>query len=129
VIINEPEIAASAIKKVSKLWGTEYWIVNEPLYCMKYLKVIPGYQCSIHMHKKKSETFIGLSGDVLVNFHNDKGIIEKVFSLGPGETVNVVAKTFHSFQSHNVSWFAEVSTHHDDEDVVRLQESRKLETQ
>lgn len=127
MIINEPEIAATAINTVKKLWGVEYWILNEKLYCMKYLKVIPGYQCSIHAHKKKSETFIGLSGNLLLYFHNNKGIMENAIALGPGQTANVPAGTFHSFAANNVSWFCEVSTHHDDADVIRLQESRKLE--
>lgn len=127
MIVNEPEIARSAINTVKKLWGVEYWIVNGPLYCMKFLKVNPGFQCSIHAHKKKDETFWGVSGDLVVNFHNAKGITERVFSLGPGEAVGVEPKHFHSFQAHNVTWVVEVSTHHDDDDVIRLQESRRLE--
>lgn len=127
MIINEPEESARALKVVKKLWGTELWIVNEKLYCLKYLKLIPGYQCSIHAHKKKSETFIGIAGNVMIAFHDATGRTEKVVGLGPGDTVNMPAKQYHSFQANNVSWFAEVSTHHDDADVIRLQESRKLE--
>ena len=128
MIINEPEIAASAIKTVKKLWGTEYWIVNTKLYCLKFLKVIPGFQSSIHAHAKKDETFIGMSGDLQLNLH-DAITVERlgVIAIGPMNCYRISPITFHSFQAHNVTWAMEVSTYHDDKDVIRLQESRKLE--
>lgn len=128
MIINEPEIAASAIKTVKKLWGVEYWILNTELYCLKYLKVIPGYQCSIHAHKKKDETFVGLSGSLLLTIHDKESLKPTMgMSIEPGMKYRIQPKQFHSFQANNVSWIAEVSTHHDDADVIRLQESRKLD--
>ena len=127
MIINEPEIAASSFKTVKKLWGVEYWIVNTKLYCLKFLKVIPGFQSSIHAHIKKDETFIGMMGDLQLNFHNAEGEVVFHAPVAPGISYRLVPETFHSFQAHNVTWVMEVSTHHDDADVIRLQESRKLE--
>lgn len=128
MIVNEPEIGAYAIKVVPKLWGVEYWVVNEPHYCLKFLKVIPGFQSSIHAHKKKSETFIGISGSVALDFHDPANKQRSGgVAIGPGDQFHISPTRFHSFQANNVSWIMEVSTHHDDKDVVRIQESRKLE--
>ena len=127
MIINEPEIAASAIKTVGKLWGVEYWIVNTELYCLKYLKVIPGYQSSIHAHERKDETFVGVSGTLLLNYHDGKKEVEYTLGVSPGARIRIYPEQFHSFQAVNETWIMEVSTHHDDRDVIRLQNSRKLE--
>ena len=126
MIINEPEIAASALKVVPKLWGVEYWMVNNELYCMKYLKVNPGYQCSVHCHKKKDETFLGVSGSVQIDIHDANLFRIGGLSIGPGDWYRIAPRKFHSFHSNNVAWVQEISTHHDDADVVRIQESRKL---
>jgi D-lyxose ketol-isomerase len=126
-IINEGELGFYAEKIVPKLWGVEYWIVNTEKYCLKFLKIIPGVQCSIHCHQKKDETFVGVSGYVILSFHNS---VTKEQTggegIGPGDTFQILPGQYHSFYANNVSWVMEVSTHHDDEDVVRIQESRKL---
>ena len=127
MIINEPEIAASAIKTVGKLWGVEYWIVNTELYCLKFLKVIPGYQSSIHAHERKDETFVGVSGTLRVLIHKRNLDVADERAIQPGVTYRIHPAMFHSFQAVNEAWIMEVSTHHDDRDVIRLQDSRKLE--
>ena len=127
MIINEPEIAASALKVVTKTWGTEFWIVNCDKYCLKYLKINPGFQSSVHAHAKKDETFVGLSGTLRLNVHFANAQVHTVHAIHPGQTYRIPPETFHSFQAFNVSWVMEVSTHHDDRDVVRLTESRRLE--
>lgn len=127
MIINEPEIAASAIKTVKKVWGVEYWIVNTELYAMKYLKVFPGYQCSIHAHAAKDETFVGISGTLRLLIHKRDMETAREHAIHPGVTYRVRPETFHSFQAYNETWVMEISTHADDADVIRLQESRKVE--
>lgn len=126
MIVNEPEIASHAMLVVPKLWGTEFHIVNNDLYCMKYLKILPGYQCSVHFHKKKDETFVGISGTLALNLHDKDGKMIRTVSIEPGKTFRLVPKLVHSFQAINVTWVQEISTHHDDRDVFRLAESRKL---
>jgi D-lyxose ketol-isomerase len=129
MVINEPELAASALKVVSKLWGTEFWITNTELYCLKFLKITPGFQCSIHAHSIKDETFIGCSGTLQLNIHRHDGGIHAVHNIQPGKQYRIRPAVFHSFQATNVAWVMEVSTLHSDEDVIRLQESRKFEAQ
>ena len=126
LIINEGELAFYAEKVVPKLWGTEFWVVNTDKYCLKFLKINPGVQCSIHCHKEKDETFVGVSGYVLLTLHNETKEQTGGEGIGPGDSYKIEPGQFHSFYANNVSWIMEVSTHHDDADVVRIQESRKL---
>lgn len=126
MFINEPEIAGFADKTVLKTWGVEYHIVNNERYCLKFLKVNPGFQCSIHAHHKKDETFIGLIGTLQLFLHDPNGDVSQVVGIYPGKTWRISPKQFHSFRAYHVSWIMEVSTHHSDSDVVRLQESKKV---
>lgn len=125
-IINEPELAHAAKQVIKKVWGTEFVIVNEELYCCKLLKLTPGFQCSIHAHGEKDETFIGVQGNVVLHIHNPDKSILKSYPITPGTKRHIFPQTFHSFEANNVAWIMEVSTNHDDADVVRLQESRNL---
>ena len=126
MIVNEPEIAAHALAVVEKLWGKEFVIVNTELYCYKLLKVNPGYVCSIHCHKKKDETFFGIMGTLRLNIHRADGSVQDVHAIHPGQRYRILPKVWHSFQAVNTSWVAEISTHHDDKDVMRKEESRRL---
>ena len=133
MIINEPEIAAAAQKVVKKLWGTEFWMTNNDLYCLKFLKVNPGFQSSIHAHAIKDETFLGWSGTAQLNLYDSRGNplldnrnLPLVIAIHPGVQHRLVPEQFHSFQAVNEAWVLEISTRHSDKDVIRLQESRKL---
>ena len=125
-VINEPEIGAHAKKIVRKVWGTEFWIINNDRYCMKVLKINPGFQCSIHRHEQKDETFIGLQGTLRLDIHDEKGKIAQTHGIDSGKRVRIRPGVYHSFQATNLTWVMEVSTPHSDEDVTRIQESRKI---
>lgn len=110
------------IKVVEKVWGRELWLVNEPHYCAKLLEINYGYQCSLHFHPVKNETFIVLRGKVNV----EVGYVECLMQRG--QTQLVPAKTPHRFGTSSAfgAVILEISTHHDDSDVVRIEESRKI---
>jgi mannose-6-phosphate isomerase-like protein (cupin superfamily) len=127
LIPNESEIAARAIKVVPKLWGVEYWLVNTPKYCWKLLKINPGYVSSVHSHAKKNETFYGVMGTVRLDIHDTMTETFAPIIISPGYQFEIRRGTMHSFRSVNTAWISEISTHHDDNDVIRLQPSRKLE--
>ena len=127
MIPNEGSLAAHAIKTVKKVWGVEFWMVNTELYCMKFLKIQPGFQSSIHAHALKDETFIGMMGTTQLNIHAGNGDVIDVHAIHPGEQYRLRPEVWHSFQAVNVSWIMEISTTHSDRDVVRLQESRRLD--
>ncbi len=108
-------------KVVRKLWGWEFWILNEPEYCAKILKIMPGFQCSLHYHNIKKETFAVIHGIVKLEVPN------ATIQLGSGDHYTLDPGRAHRFSSGpDGATILEVSTHHDDADVVRLEESRAI---
>lgn len=117
----------SKFKTVSKLWGTEVWLVNNETYCGKILHINSGWQCSLHMHPKKRETFIVLDGGVGLEVKYTTG--ELVLNhLVPGDSYTLEPGTYHRFHSYTdePAVILEISSTHSDTDVVRLEESRSL---
>ena len=108
---------------VRKVWGIESWYVNNELYCGKMLWVYPRYQCSLHRHLVKDETFyIHEGGPITLE------IGEEIRVLALGDSVRIPPGTWHRFANHEYghALIMEVSTHHDDADVERKEESRKI---
>lgn len=108
-------------KLVDKLWGSEEWIVNSPLYCGKILTLRPGFQSSLHYHPVKTETFYVDRGRVLLELGDD------TFRLQEGNSITILPTIPHRF--HTTSTYARVfefSTEHSDTDVVRIEESRRI---
>ena len=113
------------IKRVKKVWGVEYWLVNEPEYCAKILEINPGYRCSLHYHPNKKETFTVMTGRVLLEQKDIRGIPFEELLL-PNDSRTIWPKTPHRFSSEHGAEILEVSTHHDDSDVVRITESGRI---
>jgi mannose-6-phosphate isomerase-like protein (cupin superfamily) len=109
---------------VTKAWGREEVICNEPEYCAKWLHIAAGKKCSLHYHPRKKETFTVQSGEVCLE-HN--GITEDL-KIGDQRTRTIQAGFAHRFSSRDGALLLEVSTHHDDSDVVRIEPSRDLKT-
>jgi mannose-6-phosphate isomerase-like protein (cupin superfamily) len=104
-----------------KFWGTEEWIVNTDQYCGKRFELQQGYQCSLHMHNIKDETFYVESGRVKMELGLDTLI------LGPGDNVRIKPGMWHRFTGLMPSIIFEFSTHHDELDVVRKEESKRVD--
>jgi len=105
------------MKEVTKIWGKEVWIVNDE-YCGKFLYVKRGAWCSCHKHPIKKETFKVVEGTIELHLENEK------FHLDSDSLpVTIEPDTFHRFCGVTDAIILEISTHHDDEDVVRLEES------
>ena len=110
-------------KIVNKRWGTETWIVNDDNanYCVKRMVVYDGYQSSLHFHDIKDETFYVLSGTLMLNIN---GVM---YRMEENDFRRIKPGSLHRFHSTGgPATFLECSTFHDDDDVVRLEESRKL---
>ena len=137
------------IHHVKKIWGSEDWLINNEKYCAKFLNLNQGYECSVHYHMKKDETFYVLAGEVelyLFNlreiccanlpiprhdwFINNKiQILQNMKSiiLKAGDQYRLSPFTAHKFRA--VTFCAkilEVSTTHYEDDSYRLTESQKL---
>jgi mannose-6-phosphate isomerase-like protein (cupin superfamily) len=113
---------------VAKLWGFEEWLVNNDKYCAKLLWILPGFQCSLHYHPVKCETFIAMDGLVHVEYHIDGKLMETILVGHRKDTLTIPPNTPHRFYSMggNGALLLEVSTTHSDEDVVRLEPSMEM---
>ncbi len=119
-------LMSNVINVVPKVWGTEHWVVNTDKYCFKLLTINPGFQCSLHYHKKKDETFIVYEGEILLEQRDSRGFPYEEL-LEAGMQRHIEPKTPHRFQARNtVAIVFEISTYHDDADVVRIEESKKI---
>jgi mannose-6-phosphate isomerase-like protein (cupin superfamily) len=111
------------------------------------LHLSPNYQCSLHYHERKHETFTAIEGTVWVEYYPDydasvtlntprgKKVREErgqgVVTILRGwayDTLVVPTGMPHRFWTTDPEGavLAEFSTPHRDSDVVRLQESRPL---
>jgi D-lyxose ketol-isomerase len=133
--VHVPALWAMKHPFVKKIWGSETWLENNDKYCAKILHLQSGYQCSLHYHNVKDETFIVLEGGVFLETYPvpeayvNEGIGHcKIWTLYEGDKHRLKPKTPHRFWP--TCWkgaiILEVSTKHDDADVVRLEESKKI---
>ena len=112
---------------IQKVWGREEIVVNTDLYCSKFLILEEGFQCSLHHHKDKDETFYLMSGKVELEIDNGNGLEIKI--MEPGMSVRVVPGTYHRFKGLENSVILETSTHDDPKDSYRVngEESRRCD--
>jgi len=105
-----------------KVWGKEDWIVNneEQSYCGKRLLLNKGYQCSIHMHKVKSEVFYVAKGLVLMLAYEGQKLMK------PGDSLEIVPGTKHRFIGITNAEIIEFSSFHKEEDSYRDEESGQV---
>ena len=109
-------IAGCCVKIVEKTWGKEFWVENNESYCLKLMEVFKECECSLHFHKIKKETFVGLIGTVELYIQE-----EGYKYLDPGTKFTLEPNTVHKFRGMgDNNLFLEVSTHHDDEDSYRV---------
>lgn len=114
-------------KHIAKAWGTEIVLDNNPAYCAKFLVISPGFTCSLHRHDIKRETFHVVEGRVGIEFGSDPSFL-RTEAKDVGDALHVPPGLFHRFWSMTPerAILLEVSSHHDDLDVERLEESRAL---
>ena len=110
---------------VKKLWGYEKHLVNTELYCGKILVAVPnGMACSIHYHKKKTETFHILKGRLHLQLFTTDGTLSEQTVLHCGDSLTLPPFTPHRFWAvGEVCEFLEVSTRDAPEDSYRLTDS------
>ena len=102
---------------VNKVWGSEHIYVNNDKYCGKVLNLLTGTRCSMHCHKKKLETFLVIEGRVLLELN------ELFYLLLPNQSIDIPVNSNHRFTGLLISKIIEFSTHHEDDDSYRVEES------
>lgn len=109
------------MKEISKVWGKEIVIADEPEYSGKILAINKGAGSSWHRHPKKEETFFCLKGRVRlrVKKYLFKRIpwMETTVMTPYSEPVNILPGQWHQFHGYEDSEIIEVATQ-DDPDLV-----------
>ncbi len=106
------------LEQVDKRWGEEIWFVNDG-YCGKFLVLDKNAECSYHAHLVKKETFMCIEG------YAELTVEGKTYMMAPftrAKTINPGEK--HKLRGITAAVIVEVSTRHDDNDVVRFSESK-----
>ena len=104
---------------VDKVWGEELWLVNSNKYCGKLLIIDRNAKGSYHYHEKKEETFMAIEGYVRLIIEGKEYLLApftRPKTIEPGEK--------HSIEGITEAVILEISTTHDDDDVVRLKKSK-----
>lgn len=114
--------------QVQKLWGQEDWVVNNEFYCGKVLYLRPGFQCSLHYHPVKNESFMVIQGKVGVEVRDGELAEMVILDAKSQDVLDIPAGVAHRFWAiGEEALLVEFSTPHSDEDVVRLEESKLCE--
>ncbi len=103
-----------------KVWGSEDWIINNEKYCGKRLLLNKGYQCSVHYHKIKEETFYVNRGLVLLQVGTERVLMK------PGDSLEIKPDERHRFIGITDAEIMEFSTKHMEEDSYRETQSGKV---
>lgn len=106
---------------VPKGWGGETIICNNDLYCGKILHIGKGKQFSWHYHRIKDETFY-VSKGMLVLLVGETDNIEdsRALLLKEGDSIHIPIGVRHRLIGVEDSDVFEFSTHHEDDDSVRV---------
>jgi hypothetical protein len=145
-ILKQMMIPFHREKLQNKSWGFEYWFVNNSKYCGKIIQVRGGKWSSygaFHYHKVKDETFLVLSGTLLIDvlslsntsresiglknilqFKNEEYIESRIvhrYMLSPYQYLRIRPGVLHRFSALNQeALFTETSTTHKEEDSYRI---------
>ena len=103
-----------------KSWGSEDWVVNNEKYCGKILSLKRGYQCSVHYHKIKEETFYVNKGLVIIQVNGEE------YLMKPGQSLEIKPGDKHRFIGIIDAEIIEFSTQHVEEDSFREDKSGKV---
>lgn len=112
------------IETVSKVWGSEEIIFNKS-HCVKKMTLKPKYQVSMHWHSCKEETFILISGKLIIETINTKtGKIDVTMLTDTLESFTLGTNVPHTFycptNQHTDTVFIEASTTDSKDDSYRI---------
>ena len=83
------------------------------------LEINKGASGSLHYQPEKKETLIVATGRIELEYGNQR----LKMTAGP-KAITILPGIPHRFTAIKPSTIMEISTHHDDQDVVRIEESR-----
>lgn len=113
------------MRKVEKTWGWEHWFVNTDKYCGKLLFIEVDQWSSkgaFHYHKIKDETFLVVSGGLVIDYIDEDSNETHQVILKRYESFRIKPNIKHRFKSFTEEGchFIEASTTHREEDSYRV---------
>ena len=109
---------------VNKSWGNEIRIVDneDNNYSGKLLNINQNESTSTHFHSKKHKTFYVLTGSLSIEIIEPESAEVMRYTVDSEETFEIEQNVAHRlYAQDNGVTVIEISTHHDDEDVYRVQ--------
>ena len=106
---------------VKRDWGEEHTLVDEPTHCAKILKLKAGWQSSLDHHEQRDKTLFVKVGSVAVE------VDDRIVIAGIDDKIRIPPGTVHRFSTwRNKAELMEVSSHHQEDDVVEHEPARKM---
>ena len=104
-----------------KAWGEEHMLVDEPTHCAKLLKLKANWQSSLDHHAKRDKTLFVKLGAVAVE------VDDRIFLAAVDDKIRIPPGTVHRFSAgiKRVE-LMEVSSHHEEDDVVEHEPARQM---
>jgi len=109
---------------VNKSWGNEIRIVDneDNNYSGKLLNINQNESTSTHFHSKKHKTFYVLIGSLYIEIIEPESAELMRYTVDSEETFEIEQNVTHRLYAQDSGvTVIEISTHHDDEDVYRVQ--------
>lgn len=111
---------------IEKAWGSEEIVQRHP-YAIKVMRVKPNMQVSLHLHQLKQETFMLISGTLIIEAYDKAGTKRVIVLDEPFKTVTLDPMTPHTFYCRDgqieETVFIEASSFDDPKDNYRLTQS------
>jgi mannose-6-phosphate isomerase-like protein (cupin superfamily) len=115
---------AQFAKVEEKKWGKEFIYTLGPEYALKAMTIEPGHQVSMHMHKIKTETFLVVSGVLIVETIEFKTGEKSIHTLNPYDALTLCPESLHTFycpeDQLSGTIFIEASTQDSPDDNYRV---------
>lgn len=104
---------------IVKTWGYELIYHNDENYCLKLLHIREGQVLRPHLHLRKVESFLVVSGSAILTYSVNR--VTHKQSLDKDEAFHVPPGLIHSVESANGPCdIVEASTQHFDSDSIRI---------
>lgn len=82
-----------------KVWGTTEVVLATPLFELHKLTVKPNMQCSLHVHRRKWNAFVVVSGRLFIDVVKNDYALTDVTELGPQQVTTVRPGEHHRFRT------------------------------
>lgn len=85
--------------KQGKVWGATTQVINTPLFEAHRLEIEPNSHCSMHVHNKKWNAFLVLSGTLYIDVEKRNYNLTDTTKLKAGEMTTVAPGEYHCFRT------------------------------